>query len=216
MTKRRQVVPATAAAANLLRQEAEDAFVHVVAAAWCAAWADPYTDDLIRADLVSYIEQYILSGVDETQHVIELAKRDNFYDDVLRRLYRNMIDRGEMPNATLRAYGLTPVWRKRGRKSADEGYSILLAMFVSWIAQSLGMNRTRDQSSSADGLPPSGAPTACSIMARALALCGGAKSEARVQNMCSEVERTIGDRFLRQDGGIRGRVRSHLSKYNMP
>jgi hypothetical protein len=192
----------------------EEAFVDYVESIWrdVVASRDP-NFDAPASELIASIEAYILLGDDETQRVIDKAKLgDELCDNVLRRLWRDMIARWERPNDTLLAYGLTPplkLKRKRGPRTESYSHNIELALNVAWVCEAFSLNPTRDQASLNEKLPPSG----CSIMRAVLARCGDHRAESTIQNIYLNVERDIGRNSYAADGGLRGRARAQLSRW---
>jgi hypothetical protein len=160
-----------------------------------------------RDDLIANLEAYIGRGVDEVQWAVSKAEAgDEFVDFVLRRLFRNMIDAGEMPGATLRAYGLTPERKhKRGPRS-DYGTwlrKLNLTIMIVWVSELFGLTPTREQASR-HMLPPSG----CSIMKAVLERGGDHKAESTVQNIYLEIIRI----WDAEEGGLRGYMRADLDR----
>jgi hypothetical protein len=105
-----------------------------------------------RAWLETTLRDYLQRGLIETLRVVEAANDgDEIADAALRRVFAEMLDRGEEPPATLKAYGIRgavrgPVTRKRGNAWYDNWRrDIGIAVLVFLTMQHFGLRPTRNR-----------------------------------------------------------------------
>jgi hypothetical protein len=121
--------------------------------------------------------------------VITAAKAgDEIADAALLRVFRDTLDRGEMPPARLRVYGMDatkrgPVRRRRGRSAFDNlrrDIATSVLVFLTHARFGFQIMREQEKKPGRDQ-----GPTACAVVAAALRRAGVAVSEKRVMNIWS-------------------------------
>jgi hypothetical protein len=166
---------------------------------------------ITRDQLIATIETYIRRGRTEAERVKAYAEAgDELADFVLRKLFHDMLDAGEMPSVTLREFAKTPPRRrKRGRRGGGwERWfrNVVTVMVIVYVCEFFGLNPTREQENRSR-LPASG----CSIVRDALDQLGDHKGESTLQNAYLGLVGDIG-RMLAADGDLHAHVRANLRR----
>ena len=174
-----------------LAQTEIDAMVETVAH-WVDLVAAALTSEVGHLRLRNDIRELLRQGTIETLKVIAAAEQGHQDADLaLRELGAEMLDRGEMPNATLRGYlvkalVMAPVTFPPGRNIADTwvrdiGISVLVALaMVRWAH----LKATRN--------PASKRPSASAIVALALTKRGHPMSEWQVGRIYGDHNKIAG------------------------
>jgi hypothetical protein len=156
---------------------------------WIGVIEDKVTTAASREWLESTLRDFLRQGLIETLKVIEAAEAgDEIAHAALCRVCAEMLDRGEMPPAALRAYGERalvrgPVTRSSGRSEHDNWRrDIGIACLVYLAKERFGLSYTRNREQRRRRQP-----SACSIVALALGRRRINVTEKRVENICARV-----------------------------
>lgn len=149
--------------------------------------AEKITSDAGRKTLREYIQKKLREGTLAIMDVIAAARAGNDDADVvLRELAIEMLDRGEMPGAALRAYTQealrrAPIPSPRGRNIADTWKrDVGIAALVHAVAVLFELPRTRN--------PASKQPSAAWLASLALNRKGFSLGERQVNKICGNVD----------------------------
>lgn len=147
----------------------ETAMVAVISD-WIAVVVQKMTASASRKWLESTLRDFLRQGLIETLTVIQAAEAgDEIAHTALCRVCAEMLDRGEMPPAALRAYGERalvrgPVTRSAGRSEHDNWRrDVGIACLVGLAKKRFGLSPTRNREQRRRRQP-----SACSVVALAL------------------------------------------------
>lgn len=155
-----------------------------------AHWIDQVsallTTEAARIVLRDHIRAMVRAGTLPTMQVIEAARAGHEEADMaLRELSVEMLDRGELPPAALRAYAQEalikpPATYPAGRNIADTWLrDVAIAVLVAMAAERWDLKPARNRASNR--------PSACSVVARALTRRGHNIGERQVERIFSNL-----------------------------
>jgi hypothetical protein len=172
---------------NLPATFAEEEAIAAVAG-WTDVVREKMSAEASREWLQATLQEYLRQGWDQTVRVIEAAEEgDEIAHAALMGVYRETLDRHEMPGATILAYGLRarePVRRAAGRNTWFDNWrrDIGIAVLVYFTKESFKLRPTRKRESKKP--KQNRKPSACSVVADALSRARIITiTEGRVENI---------------------------------